>query len=528
MKRMIAFLLAAMMCLSLAACGGTTGKDNGDNPPADEAQTDKTVYTFGDTISVLDGMIEFTPVFEGFAEKLANWPDKDYMTPEGQFSGETPYKAAEDKVMMYFSGTVNYVGESKEKVNFTYEFTVDYDNGYLFEFAGGDAWNRGKGYHSGCGVTDDVKNGDWKYHPYTAFEPLTSNKTRYVRFCIEVPDQLRENSEKVIVTFHIGGEDYAFTMKGAKDDKAEEPKVDYAQILPGELAGVWCDTATDGLLSLYAFKGNAVETFVVNLGAGASSAFAGTYTVGKDRVNYDFGNSTGYSYFTYENNTLTLSNANNKEIKKLSAGDIMAYLTAEESASNRFGVITLSDLILNYYADSAETASAAEKKDAAIQAIKTAGEAALQNIRPEYDKVEHRTWYYHKNHPEYIDICCYIYPYIGKIDNGEAWLRVMLNYTGDQWIFWSKATISVDGNNTYKTFSRSELVRDNDTEVWEYADFAPNGEDIALLKSIAGSAETIIRFEGDTYYYDHVVTANEKTAILDILAAFDYLSNFSE
>ena len=315
----------------------------------------------------------------------------------------------------------------------------------------------------------------------------------------------------------------------------EEPKEtepNYAEIVPDELQGVWGDTGMEGVLSLYAFKGNNVETYVVNIGVGAASVLSGTYTVGDGKVNYDFGSSTGYSNFTYDNNTLVMSNANNAEIKKLSAADIMEYLTQEENSANNNGVICLADLIINYYSDSAESSVAGEKKDAANSAIKAAGEAALQKLNTDYDKVQKLTWYQHKNQPQYTDICCYIYPYIGRMDSGETWLRVALNYTDAQtdagWIFFENVIFSVDGENTTKMFSRNEIIRDNDTEVWEIADFEPNASEIQLLKSIANSTETIIRFQGDEYYEDHVVTDKEKAAILDVLTAYDYLTNYSE
>ena len=77
---------------------------------------DTTIYHFGDTVSVSDGMFEFTPVFEGFTAKLANWPDKDFMTPDGQFSGQTPYEASEEKVMMYFPAQLT-MSVSQKKMN---------------------------------------------------------------------------------------------------------------------------------------------------------------------------------------------------------------------------------------------------------------------------------------------------------------------------------------------------------------------------------------------------------------------------
>ena len=206
LKKIIALVLITVFCFSFSACGDKSSDNN------HSSESDVTMYQFGDTIITNDGMFEFTPVFEGFAEKLANWPDKDFMTPEGNVSGKTPYEASENKIMMYFSGTINYVGTSKSNETFDYDFTVDYDNGYLFEFVQGEAFNRGKGYASGCGVTSDIQIGEWDYQTHTTFEPLSSNKTRYIRFCIEVPNQLEANTEKVIIKFKIGDQNYNYTI----------------------------------------------------------------------------------------------------------------------------------------------------------------------------------------------------------------------------------------------------------------------------------------------------------------------------
>ena len=314
-------------------------------------------------------------------------------------------------------------------------------------------------------------------------------------------------------------------------EKPEETKPNYAEIVPDELQGVWADTGTEGILSLYAFKDNNVETYAVNFGTGAGSVLSGTYSVEDGKVSYDFGSATGYSNFTYENETLAMTNANGVEINKLSASDLMNYLAQEEGSGNNNGVICLADLVTNYYSDSAESSVASEKKDAANAAIKAAGEAALQNLNTDYDKVQKLTWYQHKNQPQYTDITCYMYPYIGRMDDGYTWLRVALNYTDAKtdagWIFFDHVIFSVDGENTTKYFNRSEIIRDNDTEVWEIADFEPNASEVQLLKSIANSTETIIRFEGDEYYEDHIVTDKEKAAILDVLTAYDYLTNYS-
>jgi len=314
-------------------------------------------------------------------------------------------------------------------------------------------------------------------------------------------------------------------------EEPEKAKPNYAEILPDKLQGVWCDTSVENLLSFYAFDGENIKTYVVNIGLGASSGMFGTYSIEDGKIIYDYENFEfdGYSKFTYEDNILVLSNANDAEIKKVSSAEIMEYLIQEEDSSNKTGIVCLADLILNYYADSPESKVASEKKEEIAAIIKKAGEDALENLTTDYDKVQKLTWYKHKNQPEYTDITCYIYPYIGQMDSGELWLRVQLNYTDAQtdagWIFFEKVIFSVDGENTIKEFRRNDIVRDNDSDVWEVADYGPSDSDIKVLKSIADSTETIIRFQGDEYHADHIVTNKEKAAIKDVLTAYDYLKN---
>ncbi len=312
--------------------------------------------------------------------------------------------------------------------------------------------------------------------------------------------------------------------------EAKEP--DYEEIVPGELQGVWVSDSVEGALTFYAYRGDQVETFVVNIGIGGAALLSGTFTVGSEQVNYDFGGSAGYSSFAYQDSVLTLTDGNGTDMRKLSAADIMEYLVQEENSGNKSGVICLADILANFFAESDEATAAAGKKSTIVAAIKTEGEAALKTLNATYDKVQKLTWYQSKSQPQYVDICCYLYPYIGRYDNGSTWLRVAVNYTDARtdagWIFFNTIIFSVDGENTTKRFNRSDILRDNDTEVWETADFEPNATEIALLRNIANSNETIIRFQGDEYYYDHIVTAKEKTAILDVLTAYDYLCNYYE
>ena len=163
--------------------------------------------------------------------------------------------------------------------------------------------------------------------------------------------------------------------------------------------------------------------------------------------------------------------------------------------------------------------AAAQQKADAEKRLKQ----ALSKMRVEKDKVENITWYYPSVLPKYIDVRSYVLPYIGQ-RNDEVWLCLRLNYTGDDWLFFDRVTFAIDGKNYYKTYGHYDIHRDNDTEVWENIDFNPTSEDVKMLKEIANSKETIVRFQGEQYYYDLTVKSSDKEAIKDVLAVYDSLN----
>lgn len=167
--------------------------------------------------------------------------------------------------------------------------------------------------------------------------------------------------------------------------------------------------------------------------------------------------------------------------------------------------------------------------EAKLEALKKAdrearAKTALAKLKSSYDRVEGITWYEPKTFEKYTDTRCFVLPYIGRKDSGYSWLRLRMNYTGDDWIFWTKITFVVDGEKYYKSFSYYDIERDNDTEVWEYADISPTDADIEMLEKIVTSNETIVRFEGDNYRKDITISFADKTSIKQVLEAYDILS----
>lgn len=174
--------------------------------------------------------------------------------------------------------------------------------------------------------------------------------------------------------------------------------------------------------------------------------------------------------------------------------------------------------------------------DTKISSLQEAAKAAAlkkyaSEFKIEKDPVEGVTWYTPKATPKYINTRSYLIPYIG-VQNNNAWICICYNYTGDDWVFWESLKIVVDGKTYTKHVGAFNTVRDNDYgDVWEYYDEAlsigqpMDSEEITMLKEIANSSSTIVRFQGDDYHYDLKVKQSDKDTIKTVLAMYEAFAN---
>lgn len=167
------------------------------------------------------------------------------------------------------------------------------------------------------------------------------------------------------------------------------------------------------------------------------------------------------------------------------------------------------------------------------EALKAEKQRILDNASSKFDietdPIQNVTWYTPKNMPEYINTRSYIIPYIG-VFSGYKWIYIRYNYTGDDWVFWQKLTILVNGKKYYRYVGYNDTVREvGGGDVWEYYDEVLDGdqkmdtEEIQMLKAISEADETIIRFEGDDHWYDLYVTDADKQMIKDTLELYEAL-----
>jgi len=162
-------------------------------------------------------------------------------------------------------------------------------------------------------------------------------------------------------------------------------------------------------------------------------------------------------------------------------------------------------------------------RNAAVQSL-------LSTFTLEEDKVRGLKFYYPECFPYYhsygywaADIRSFVLPYMGT-DGNSPWLRLVYHYTADDWVFFKKVTLAVDDERYYKSFNYFDIVHDNQYgDVWETMDDQASDSDIEMLRAIANSTETIVRFEGDDYYRDITVSAKDKEGIKQVLTVYDAL-----
>ena len=129
-------------------------------------------------------------------------------------------------------------------------------------------------------------------------------------------------------------------------------------------------------------------------------------------------------------------------------------------------------------------------------------------------------WKLYSNGSWMADKTSFIRPYIG-VSGNTVWIRVIYNYTGRDWVFWTKLTVLADSDRFTKSYSYLNIVRNNSGgKVWEYYD---DNADIAMLRAIAGAESVQMRFEGSDYSADFTLDAADKEAIQQTLEIYDAL-----
>jgi hypothetical protein len=132
------------------------------------------------------------------------------------------------------------------------------------------------------------------------------------------------------------------------------------------------------------------------------------------------------------------------------------------------------------------------------------------------------SWARHPSSPRFQDIRDYVTLYLIETASGRQSIELFLNYTSrDGWLFVENASINIDGETSRLPVPR--WFRDNDTEIWEFGSvIGPNAMFIA--RQIADADRAVIRFNGQQFYDDYVVSGTDKRVIREMLAMWEVIS----
>ena len=140
------------------------------------------------------------------------------------------------------------------------------------------------------------------------------------------------------------------------------------------------------------------------------------------------------------------------------------------------------------------------------------------------DEVQGTTFYLASTWPQYINDRPNVLPYIGE-KQGNTWMKLRFNYTGNNWVFFKSAVLSIDGENETVTFNYWDITHDSSGRgVTELIDIDVKDKELEYIRKIANSQKTIIRFQGDHDHYDFTVSDKDKAAMKSILECWDLMN----
>ena len=151
---------------------------------------------------------------------------------------------------------------------------------------------------------------------------------------------------------------------------------------------------------------------------------------------------------------------------------------------------------------------------------------ATKKMRKKHDDMKGITWYYDRTSPQYVNSRTNVHAYIGKRDNSAPFMRFVIQYVADDWLFIEKYIIKVDGKiYTITEEKYGEIKTDNGSgKIWEWLDRYVDSDEYEIIKAIANGKNVKIRFSGRQYHKDRTVTNKKKIALRNIIDAYEALS----
>ena len=146
---------------------------------------------------------------------------------------------------------------------------------------------------------------------------------------------------------------------------------------------------------------------------------------------------------------------------------------------------------------------------------------AISKMFKKHDEMKNITWYRDKSSPKYRNANGF---YLYFAPNN---LRLVIQYYAKNWLFIKSFSIKADDevfNIIPKKYGQIERDNGNSGYIWEWIDKNVELSDYIMLEKIANSKTTKIRFNGNQYYSERIISKKEKDALKNVLLAYKILS----
>lgn len=167
----------------------------------------------------------------------------------------------------------------------------------------------------------------------------------------------------------------------------------------------------------------------------------------------------------------------------------------------------------------------AEKKQFELEQKKTVEEKAksLTKLKKSFDDVGGVTWYKNTYFKHNIDTNKTSI-YMGQRKGDSPWLRLVMSYTGDDWIFFDNAYLSYDGNTIEIPYDKYQDKKSDNGYggVWEWIDVTVTPDILLFLEQMTQNGKGKMRLSGK-YTKTRDLTPNEIKGIKDVINGYNYL-----
>lgn len=233
MKKLIALLLAAVLCLSLAACGNGEGNENTDNSTDNSQEqatgTEKASEESKQPTQATEApQVDTTPVISTddristdtceFSIDFINITND--VLPPSPSSWYSHYEADNGKVYVDFCVAYKNMTSRDIGADETVSGTLIYADKYEYR---------------GFSIIEEEDRSNFTYSNITSIAPLT---TEYVHYLFEVPEEVETSGLSIVLKMRIGGADYKVIVRegdGISDENAAPTGKTSGAVVVGEV-----------------------------------------------------------------------------------------------------------------------------------------------------------------------------------------------------------------------------------------------------------------------------------------------------